>query len=158
MRLVRVIKVLHTLGAVGLMGAAAAFAVLRAKGPSPLAEAHAALAPAIAALFGALAVPSMVLCLASGFASMFVHKPYRNAGWAWLKGFSGLLVLQLTFRLQSLTLALPGTEPQELPEALRTERVVLGLLLAACGLNVVVGVWRPKLHRAAPVASPPSVR
>lgn len=150
--MVRSIKVLHTLGAIGLMGASAALVVMRVAGPAPGAEGHAALRHTIDALFTWLLVPSMLLCIASGFASMFAHKPYWNALWAWLKAFSGMLVLELTFRLKGVSLSVGTPEvaadPSELAEVLRSEWSSVWVLLVACLLNVVVGVWRPKLIRS----------
>jgi hypothetical protein len=84
-RLVRFIKILHTLGAIGMMGGLAACMVLVLSGPRASTAAFATVRHTIDALHTWLVLPSMLVCVFSGFLSMFVHKPYWNALWAWLK-------------------------------------------------------------------------
>ncbi len=140
--MVRFIKILHTLSAIGLMGGVAAFVVLRSAGPSPGDPAWPSLRHALDGLHARLVVPSMLICLFSGLASMFAHRPYWNALWAWLKALSGMAALELTFRLQGVSNGLL-TEPDP-TESLRTEWSSCWVLLAVALLNVVVGVLRPK--------------
>jgi hypothetical protein len=137
--MLRLIKIFHTLGAVGLMGGTACCLVLLAAGTGA--------APGIDALFQRVLVPSMVVCVLSGWVSMILHRPYWNALWAWLKGVSGMAVLEFTFRVQGLsrdvsTPDVPGDQAA-IHEALRLELSGLWVLLGLGLLNVVVGIWRP---------------
>jgi hypothetical protein len=144
--MVRFIKILHTLSAIGLMGGVAAFVVLRSAGPTPDDAAWPTLRHALVALHARLIVPSMLLCLFSGLASMIAHRPYWNALWAWLKALSGLAALELTFRLQGLSTSLSTeTNLAELATDLRLEGSSCWVLLTVAFLNVVVGIVRPKL-------------
>jgi hypothetical protein len=143
--MVRVIKILHTLSAIGLMGGVAAFVVLRSAGPTPDDAAWPALCHALVVLHARLIVPSMLLCLFSGLASMIAHRPYWNALWAWLKALSGLAALELTFRLQGLSTSLSTeTNLTDLTTGLRLESSSCWVLLTVAFFNVVVGIVRPK--------------
>jgi hypothetical protein len=144
MRLVRFIKILHTLGSIGMMGGLASCMVLVLSGPRASTDAFATVRHTIDALQTWLVVPSMLVCVFSGFLSMFVHKPYWNALWAWLKAISGLAVVLMTFHGQSLSRSVLGSEAAELPEDLRLEWSVFCGLTVIAALNVIVGVWRPR--------------
>jgi hypothetical protein len=132
------------------MGGLAACVVMLAKGPAPSAAGYSVLRHSIDALYYWLMVPSMVVCVLSGFASMLVHKPYWNALWAWLKGASTMIVLALTIRSQeqALSVSTPAVfgRPLELAEVLSRERSWLWTLLVIALLNVVVGIWRPRFR------------
>jgi hypothetical protein len=145
--MVRLMKVLHMLGSIGIMGGAAACVLLRTFGSTTPPDGFTALRHAIDAVFHWLLVPSMVVCILSGWVSMFVHRPYWNALWAWAKALSGMAVLQFTFRLQSLASSVTTpdvlNDPLELADVLRKEWSGLWVMLAVCLFNVVFGVWRP---------------
>lgn len=128
LRLVRVVKIIHTLASIGLGGGLAALFVLLAPGPGP------ELRRAVVGLHAALLVPSVVVCILSGIASMLVHRPYFNALWAWAKALLGLPALMLAIRLEQV--AADPADPRE-----RSMMVAQLVLVTA---QVVLGIWRPQ--------------
>lgn len=124
--------------------------IMLATGPAATAPAYANMRHMIDVLFRLLVVPSTVLCVLSGFASMLVHRPYWNALWAWFKGATTMFILALTFRGQGQALSVTTPEvvadPAELAEVLRRERSGLWALLLLALINVVIGVWRPRFR------------
>jgi hypothetical protein len=125
-----------------------ACAVILAKGPGTATAAYPSIRQLFVALFRFLLVPSMVVCVFSGFASMMVHRPYWNALWAWLKGGTSILLLTITFRGQGQALSVLDADvfgdPAQLADVLRKERSGLWILLAVALFNVVIGIWRPR--------------
>jgi hypothetical protein len=149
MRAGRIIKILHTLGSLGLMGGVAACLVLRHSAPAYGGEGYQLVREQLNALFSVLIVPSMGVTIFSGFASMIIYKPYWNALWAWAKAGSGVIVLQYAFRMKwnalELSAPLDPTDPLDVPRALANEYSGFWVLLIVSALNVVVGVWRPRI-------------
>jgi hypothetical protein len=153
--MLRFIKFLHSLASIGLMGGMAALVVLLRAATEAAPSTFAGLRGSIDLVYRWLLVPSMVLVVLSGFVSMFMHKPFRDALWVSLKAVSGVAVLEFTFRLQGLAreataLAVQteaGTAPPgELADALRAEWLLLWMTLVVCLANVVLGVWRPRFR------------
>jgi hypothetical protein len=89
------IKFLHTMGAIGLIGAMACLLVLLSLTPAPasLSE-YALMRAAMGAIATFIFMPSLGLTLIAGLLAMAVNRGYHNAGWAWVKLFSGLLVFE----------------------------------------------------------------
>lgn len=153
----RLVKTLHEIGAVGVMGAFAACLVLVIKGPQQPLLAYAALRQSIAAITQWLLVPSLALVVVSGLLAIAVHRPFHNAGWAWVKAllglsmFEGTLVTVSSSARQAAELAALAAngqgDPAQLAQVLRTERGGLWLLLALSLANIVLAVWRPRLQR-----------
>ncbi|MFO0635353.1 MAG: hypothetical protein U0168_21100 [Nannocystaceae bacterium] len=65
-------------------------------------------------------MPSLLVVLVSGLCAIAVHHPFHNAGWAWLKAATTLLVLEGTLvavqgpaqgRRRSPRGSLPGSRP-----------------------------------------------
>ena len=151
-------KFLHTIGAIGLMGAMACLLVLLSFTPAPtsLAE-YALMRSAMGGVALYIFLPSLGLTLVAGLLAMAINRGYHNAGWAWLKLATGILVFEWGFT------AVQGGMEQEaelsaralaseistatLGAALDAERGSLWVLLAVAAANVVLGVWRPRLSR-----------
>ena len=146
------------MGAVGLMGAMLCLLVLSAVAPPRTAlAAYAATRASMAALATWMFLPSLGLCLISGLLSIAVTRAFHNAGWAWVKMLSGILLFE--FGLQGVqspiqdaaeqsAAALAGhADASAVMVSLGTERAVLGVLLAVATANVVLGIWRPRLTR-----------
>jgi hypothetical protein len=84
-------------------------------------------------------------------------KPYHNAGWAWAKALSGILLFESGFvgvlgpmqqEAERSAAALAGkADPATLAASLAAERNTLWILLAVATFNVAFGVWRPRLTR-----------
>ena len=79
---------------------------------------------------------------------------YHNAGWAWVKLATGVLIFEAGLRVQGSmqeeagrsAQAIAGQiDPATLGVAPGAERNTLWVLLAVATANVVLGIWRPKL-------------
>ena len=154
----RLMKFLHTMGAIGLMGAMTCLLVLLYFTPAP---APATLA-AYAAMRGAMGhiaqwvfLPSLGLTLIAGLLAIAVNRGFHNAGWAWVKLVSGVLIFEYGFTAvqgpmqeeaaQSIGALAGDIDISALTGALGSERISLWILLAVSAANVVFGVWRPRL-------------
>ncbi|KAB1077145.1 hypothetical protein [Methylobacterium soli] len=154
----RLLKFLHTMGAIGLMGAMASLLVMLSLAPSPSSLAEYAL---MRGTMGAIATwiffPSLGLTLIAGLLTIGLHRGFHDAGWAWLKAATGILVFESGFvgvlgpMQQEAELsagALAGrVDPATLAGSLVAERNTLWVLLAIATANVVLGIWRPRLTR-----------
>lgn len=153
----RLIKFLHEIGSAGVIGAFVADLVLIAHAPTDSLAAYAASRQDIVFLSQWLLVPSLALTLISGLLSIAATEAYKNAGWAWTKALLGISMFEGTLltvvasgrRAAELSaLAATGSpDPGQLAEVLRTERGGIWVLLTVAILNVVLGVWRPRISR-----------
>ncbi|KAB1073005.1 hypothetical protein [Methylobacterium planeticum] len=154
----RFLKFLHTMGAIGLMGAMACLLVMLALAPPPTSLAEYAL---MRGTMGAVATwiffPSLGLTLIAGLLAIGLHRGFHDAGWAWLKAATGILVFESGFvgvlgpMQQEADLSagavLGRVDPATLAGSLAAERNTLWVLLAIATANVVLGIWRPRLTR-----------
>ena len=154
----RLMKFLHTMGAIGLMGAMACILVLLSLIPPPSSLSQYAL---MRAAMGAIAtwvfLPSLALTLVAGLLSIAVNRAYHNAGWAWAKLATGILIFEWGFvavqgpmqqEAELSAKAVTGeVDPATLAGSLGAEKTSLWVLLAVATANVVLGVWRPRLTR-----------
>lgn len=152
------LKFLHTIGAIGLMGSMASLLVLLSLAPPPGALAEYAL---IRGAMGSIATwiffPSLGLTLVAGLIALGYSKAYHNAGWAWAKAISGILVFESGFvgilgpmqrEAERSAEALAGKiEASSLAASLTAERNTLLILLAVATANVIFGIWRPRLTK-----------
>jgi hypothetical protein len=149
-------KFAHTIGAIGLMGSMACLIVLLEFAPDPasLSE-YALLSAAMAGVVTWIFLPCLALTLIAGLLAIAVNRAYHNAGWAWLKLATGILVFEWGFtaivgplqeeaRLSARAVT-GGVDPTTLAASLGPERNSLWMLLAVAAANVVLGVWRPRL-------------
>ena len=97
------------------------------------------------------------MVLLSGLWSMAFTSAYANAGWAWLKLATGILV----FKGVLLSIQGPVVKEAELSaralvgeidlaslgQRLTEEWIVLWVMMVVAIANVVLGIWRPKLMR-----------
>ncbi len=154
----RALKFLHTMGATGLIGAMACFLVMLALLPPPSALAeYAAMRGAMGAIATWVFLPSVAVTLIAGLLSIAVTRGFHNAGWAWVKLASGILIFEggligiqgpLQEEAERAAAALAGRlDPATLGGAPGSEWNVLWVLLAVATANVVLGIWRPKLTR-----------
>ena len=152
------LKFLHTIGAIGLMGSMASLLVLLSLAPPPGALAEYAL---IRGAMGSIATwiffPSLGLTLIAGLIALGYSKAFHNAGWAWAKAISGILVFESGFvgilgpmqrEAERSAAALAGKiEALSLAASLTAERNTLCILLAVATANVIFGIWRPRLTK-----------
>ena len=155
----RLMKFLHTMGAIGLMGAMACLLVLLKFTPAPsssLAE-YALMRGAMADIAKWVFLPSLALTLVAGLLAIAINRSFHNAGWAWAKLASGIVIFEWGFvgvegpMEQEAELArnvLAGTaQAADLAVSLGGESASLWVLLGVATFNVVFGVWRPRLTK-----------
>ena len=154
----RLLKFLHTIGAIGLMGAMACLVVLLGATPPPSSLAqYALMRGAMGDIATWVLLPSLAVTLLAGLLAIAFNPPFHNAGWAWAKLASGILVFEWSFTaiigpLQeaaaSSAAALAGAvDPATLGEPGGAETGSLWVMLAVATVNVVLGVWRPRFSR-----------
>ena len=151
-------KFLHTIGAIGLMGAMACLLVLLgiATSPQPL-PGYALLTTAMSRIATWIYLPSMALTLMSGLAAIGINRAFHNAGWAWAKLLTGVLMFEWSLAgvvqpLQSeaertARAMLDTSDPAILAAVIAPTRNSIWVLLGVAAANVVLGVWRPRLTR-----------
>lgn len=154
----RLLKFLHTMGAAGLMGSMAALLVMLGAAPPPSAlVAYTAASAAMSAVATWIALPSLALTLLSGLLAMAVNRAYLQAGWAWVKLATGVLMFEgvlvsvqgpMRQEAEQSAEALAGrVDPATLAASLGPMRGTLWVLLAVATANVVLGIWRPRILR-----------
>ena len=146
------------MAAVGVLGSMASLLVLLGVAPPRTALAgYAAVRGAMAAVSTYVFLPSMALSLTAGLLAIAVNRAYHNAGWAWVKLATGVLLFEgglqgiqgpMRDEAERSAAALAGhVDPATLGQALGTDRAALCVLMAVASANVVLGIWRPKLTR-----------
>ena len=150
------------MGAVGLLGAMACLLVLLSAAPPTAALAgYAAVRGAMGAIATWVFLPSLGLSLIAGLLAIAVNRAFHDAGWAWIKLVSGVLLFEgglqgvqgpMKDEAERSAAALaghgdPATLAASLGQSLGTERATLWVLLAVATANVVLGIWRPRLLR-----------
>ena len=150
------------MGAVGLLGAMACLLVLLSAAPPTTALAgYAAVRGAMGAIATWVFLPSLGLSLIAGLLAIAVNRAFHDAGWAWIKLVSGVLLFEgglqgvqgpMKDEAERSAAALaghgdPATLAVSLGQSLGTERATLWVLLAVATANVVLGIWRPRLLR-----------
>lgn len=152
----RVLKFLHTMAAVGLLGSMACLLALAAVLPPKASlAAYAAVRGGMGAVSTWIFLPSLGLALLSGLLAIAFNRAFHNAGWAWVKLLSGVLVfegglqgiqgpIQEEAERSAAVLAGHG-DAATLAVSLGAERGTLWVLFAVATANVVLGIWRPRL-------------
>jgi uncharacterized membrane protein len=154
----RLMKFLHTMGAIGLMGAMVCLVVLLGVTPPPSSLAqYALMRGAMGQIATWIFLPSMALTLIAGLLAIAVNRAFHNAGWAWAKLASGILVFEWGFTAilgpmqqeaeQSARVLAGQADAATLAGSLSAERYSLLVMLAVATFNVVFGIWRPRLTR-----------
>lgn len=151
----RFMKFSHTIGAIGMMGALACLLALLWFAPPPSSpEGYAAARAGMGAVAKWVFMPSLGLTLISGLLAIAISQPFHNAGWAWLKAATGILLFESGFvgvlgpmerEAARSAKIVAGETVTALGPALSSERNVLLVLFLLSVANVVLGVWRPRL-------------
>ena len=151
-------KFMHTLGAIGQIGAMACLIVLLSYAPAPTSHSeYALMRGAMSGIATWIFLPSLGLVLISGLLAMALNRAYHNAGWAWAKLLTGILIFEWGFaaiqgpmqqeaELSARALA-HEVDPANLAVTLNAEWKSLWVLLAVATANVILGIWRPRLTR-----------
>jgi hypothetical protein len=124
--------------------------------PGALAE-YALIRGAMGSIATWIFFPSLGLTLIAGLIALGYSKAFHNAGWAWAKAISGILVFESGFvgilgpmqrEAERSAEALAGKiEASSLAASLSAERNTLLILLAVATANVIFGIWRPRLTK-----------
>jgi|SRR5450432_3137941 hypothetical protein len=154
----RLMKFMHTMGAIGLMGAMACLLVLSNFLPPPTSlPEYALMRAAMGGIAAWIFLPSLALTLIAGLLAMAVNRAYHSAGWALTKLLSGVLVFEWGFaavqgpmqqeaELSARALA-NEIDPVTLAASVDAEWKSLLVMLAVATVNVILGIWRPRLTR-----------
>ena len=154
----RLLKFLHTMGSAGLLGAMASLVVMLSLAPAPSALAgYAAMRGAMGAVATWIFLPALAVTLMSGLLAMALNRTFLNAGWAWLKLATGVLMFEgglvyvqgpMKQEAEQSARALAGhVDPAVLAVSLPGVRGTLWVLLAVATANVALGIWRPRILR-----------
>jgi hypothetical protein len=145
------------MGAIGFMGSLASLLVLENLAPPPSSlDGYALIRGAMAALATWVFLPSFVLTLIPGLLAIALTPAFHNAGWAWIKAATGILIfagglhalapIQDEARLSAEAVA-GRLDPATLAGASEGEAATMWVLLAVSTANIVLGVWRPRIIR-----------
>jgi len=139
--------------------------ILLISAPEASPEAYAELRRYIAAISDYVLLPSLGVALLTGLASMAVHQPFQEKGWVWIKALLGILMFKGVLTIvsakaayaasMSLKIASGEAPPDALQSLLGLEWGTLIVVMVISILNVVLGVWRPRVMRAAPRQAAP---
>jgi hypothetical protein len=136
------------------MGSIASLLVLMSFSPPSASQAdYALMRGAIAAIATWVFFPSFALTLVAGMLAIAVNRAFHDAGWAWVKLATGILVFAGSFQVlgsiqeeaKRSASAVAGQLDAESITGLLGEQSALWVLLAVSTANVVLGVWRPRL-------------
>lgn len=144
------------MGAIGLIGSMACLLVMSSFVPPPasLAE-YALMRSAMGGVANWIFFPALGVTLVAGLLAIGFNRGYHNAGWAWIKLATGVLIFEGAFvsvigpiqaeAERSLSAVAGQVDPATLAESMGSERATLWVLLAVAVFNVVFGIWRPRL-------------
>ena len=142
-------KILHTLASCGLIGALMGYIIILVAAPQDTAAAYSNARASIAALCNYLLLPSLAIALMSGLLSMVVHPPFRETRWAWLKALGIIGSKASSAASISAKIAAGEAQQKALADAIANEWGALTAIMVLSLVNVVVGVWRPRLWKKA---------
>jgi len=145
------------MGAVGFMGSLASLLLLENLAPPPSSLAgYALIRGAMTAIATWVFLPSFLLTLIPGLLAIAVTPAFHNAGWAWIKAATGILIfagglhalapIQDEARLSAEAVA-GRLDPATLAGASEGEAATMWVLLAVSTANIMLGVWRPRIIR-----------
>ncbi len=146
------------MGATGMIGSMASLLVMMIAAPPPSSLAgyalmHAAMSDVATWIF----FPSLALTLIPGMLAIAVNRAFHNAGWAWAKLATGVLIFEgglvyvegpIREEASRSAQALAGQlDPATLTGSYGAEQSSMWALLLVSTANVVLGVWRPRITK-----------
>jgi hypothetical protein len=145
------------MGAVGFMGSLACLLVLEYMVPPPSSLAsYALIRGAMGMIANWVFFPSFFLTLVPGLLAFAVTPAFLNAGWAWIKAASGILIfagglhalapIQDEARLSAEAVA-GRLDPARLEGVSHGTTATMWVLLVVATANVVLGIWRKRIMR-----------
>lgn len=149
------LKFLHTLASCGLIGAVLGYIIVLVYAPQDTPVEYAAARQTISHLCNYLLIPSLGICLATGLLSIAVHQPFQQRRWVWVKAALGISMFEATLGIvqskaeYAARLSQQIVEGKLTAEALKAdiaaEWYALAVIMILSVVNIVLGVWRPKL-------------
>ncbi|MEM9208055.1 MAG: hypothetical protein AAGA61_02315 [Pseudomonadota bacterium] len=157
----KLLKLMHWAGAIAVLGGMVVMMLLVATAPDRMTDlaGYAAVRASLATLANWVIVPGLGIALFSGLMGMAIHPPFHSAGWALTKALSGLVL----FESSLATIVAPADKAARITaEAVAGNIDLIAMdsgindiwgawwvLLGIAILNVVLGVWRPRIRRRA---------
>ena len=152
------LKLAHVLGSIGYCAALLALLLLHASLPDPAeVEQFAMLRIAMGNVVKWLLLPATALVVLSGLLAMAVSRTYKSAGWVWLKLATGVLILEGTLVYvqapmeragrQGLAALAGGFDFISQAPTLVAEWRSIWIILGVAVVNIVLGIYRPRLGR-----------
>ncbi len=101
----------------------------------------------------------MVVTIITGLLAIAVHSPFHDAGWAWAKAATGILMFEGGLHVigpiqeeakRGASVLVGALDPASVATLLTAESQTLWVLLAVSVANVVFGVWRPRFWNGLP--------
>ena len=101
-------------------------------------------------------LPSLAVTLVSGLLAIGLNRAYHNAGWAFVKLATGVLIFEsglvgvlgpIQDEAERSAGAVASPADTTLAGSLALERNTLWVLLAVGVMNVALAIWRPRLTR-----------
>ncbi|MCY4264465.1 MAG: hypothetical protein OXE78_06380 [Gammaproteobacteria bacterium] len=157
----KALKFAHIIGSTGFCAALLALLVLHASLPEPSKlEQFAMLRITMGNVVKWLLLPSTALVVLSGLFAMALNDIYKSAGWVWLKLATGVLILEGTLVYVQAPMERAGREGVaalagefdfiSIGAILAAERNSAWVILGVALVNIVLGVYRPRLSRRNP--------
>ncbi len=159
----QILKILHTIAACGLIGGVACYMILLVAAPQDTPAAYADLRDSITVICNFVLLPSVAAAILSGLLSMVVHTPFLDKGWVLIKLFLGIPATAAAVAMLSekaghaaraaRRIAEDGVSPDVLDALLAREWLGLMVIMLILMVNVVLGVWRPRIVKPSPSRS-----
>lgn len=151
----KALKLLHTLGAIALIGALSGCLILYPLIPAAGEDVrrYADLLNVLDRLARYLLLPGLGVAVVSGLLSMAFVKGFHNAGWAWAKLASGVLMFEGTLlavqgpiqKAAQVAASLTSSSAAGVPAQTVLDLTAATTVVFAVALfNVVIGIWRPR--------------
>ena len=150
----KLLKLLHLASVAGFLGAVVTAVLLSLLGPQTSAEEQAFTRAAISLISSYVALPSLLLVLASGMMLVIRQPLYLPARWVWAKAAIGVMILPLALMLwapaieraaafaRSGAFGTPIIDGQQ--AAVRIERSAGGALILFSLTAMALATWRPR--------------
>lgn len=153
----RTLKFFHTLASCGLIGGLTAYGLVLLYAQQGSAQSYAAMRQTISLLSSYMLLPSLGIALISGLLAMMVHRPFQEMRWVWAKAILGMSLFEATLAIvqakassaveEASRIAAGTGDPAALASLIAHEWMTLGAILALSLVQIILGIWRPRLGR-----------
>jgi hypothetical protein len=139
------------------MGAVASLLAMMSFAPPPTSLAkYALMLRAMDEIASWIFLPSLTLTLIAGLLAIAVNPAFHEAGWAWAKAATGILIFEGGLHAlgaiqeeakRSVSAVAGQLDATTVVGLFHAERNTLWVMLAVTTANVALGVWRPRFPR-----------